>query len=358
MQRNKKSFNGQKIFIGIDVHRRSWSVTTITESGSEHSHAQKPGAQELFDFLKKRYPHAEYHAVYEAGFTGMATYYALSDVGIKCIAIHPADVPTTQRDAVMKSDKVDSSKLARALRNGLLNGIYIRPKEFLDDRGIVRFRRMLIANLNAYKVRVKHLLHANGIELPQEFDRLKGSCWNGAFIKWLKEDVTLLSPTKETLGLILNQVERLRRDVLHVTRKIRELAATPKYEKSYNLLISIPGIGIVTAMTLLTELCEIKRFSGHRQFASYLGLIPTCHSSGERISNGPMTFRGNAHIKDMLIEAAWVAIRRDDSIGLAYTNLRRRMEPQKAIVRIAHKLSNIIFAVLKKEKGYAPQLDG
>lgn len=358
MQRNKKSFKGQKIFIGIDVHRRSWSVTTITESGSVHSHAQKPGAQELFDFLTKRYPQAEYHAVYEAGFTSMATYYALEEAGIKSIAIHPADVPTTQRDAVMKSDKVDSLKLARELRNGSLNGIYIRPKEYLDDRGIVRFRELLIEDLNAYRTRVKHLLHTNGIELPQEFDRHRGSCWNAAFIKWLKEEVTLLSPTRMTLDLILGQVERLRRDVLSVTRMIRGLAMSHKYEKMYNLLISIPGIGLVTAMTLLTELCDIKRFSNHREFASYLGLIPTCHSSGEKISNGPMTFRGNAHIKKMIIEAAWVAVRRDDNIGLAYTKLLHRMEPQKAIVRIAHKLSNIIFAVLKKEKKYDPKLDG
>ena len=76
MQRNKISFNGQKIFVGIDVHKRKWSVATITESGFQRIHTQNASAQELIDFLHRHYPDGEYHAVYEAGLTGFSTYYS------------------------------------------------------------------------------------------------------------------------------------------------------------------------------------------------------------------------------------------------------------------------------------------
>ena len=85
MQRKEISFKGQKVFIGIDVHKNSWSVTTLTEAGLKRTHPQKASAKELFDFLNRYYPEGEYKAVYEAGFSGFSTYYALKEYGIDCI---------------------------------------------------------------------------------------------------------------------------------------------------------------------------------------------------------------------------------------------------------------------------------
>ena len=121
MQSNKISFKGQKIYVGIDVHLKNWSVTVITEKGLKRTHPQKADAKELFDFLNRHYPEGEYLAVYESGFSGFATYYALRDVGIDCIVIHAADVPSSQYENVMKTDVIDSEKLARALQGGDLS---------------------------------------------------------------------------------------------------------------------------------------------------------------------------------------------------------------------------------------------
>ena len=87
MQRNKISFKGQKIFVGIDVHAKNWEVAIAPEVGIVKRHSQKPSAKELFDFLKKNYPDGDYLAVYESGFSGFSTYYALKDVGIECKVI-------------------------------------------------------------------------------------------------------------------------------------------------------------------------------------------------------------------------------------------------------------------------------
>ena len=143
--------------------------------------SMRPGSQVSRPILNRHYPEAEYHAVYEAGFSGFSTYYALKEYGIECTVVNAADVPTTQYESVMKSDPIDSDKMARALRAGMIKGIYIREKDNLDDRGLVRLRKSIQQDLTRYKNRVKHLLHANGVEIPELFDRSPN--WSKAFIR-------------------------------------------------------------------------------------------------------------------------------------------------------------------------------
>lgn len=353
MQRNKISFKGQKIFIGIDVHKKKWSVSCVTDGGYEHTYSQKASASDLATFLNRNFPGGEYHAVYEAGFTGFSTYYALEECSIDCIVIHPADVPTTQYEEVMKTDSIDSMKLAKSLRAGLLRGIYVREVENLDDRAVVRLRTIIRKEGVRYKIRAKHLLMSNGVEIPDIYQK-NGARWTGALIKWMREEVKLLSSTRLSLDMLLDQVENARKSMLGATRQLRNLSRSDKYKERYNRLLTIPGIGAVVAMALLTEIYDFSRFSNERQFAHYLGLIPTCHNSGEKIVHGEKTFRGNKELGPMLIEAAWVATRRDVGLGSAYGRYCLRMTPHKAIVRIARKLSNIIFSVMKTNTDYVP----
>ena len=219
MQRNKISFKGQKIFIGIDVHKKNWDVAIAPKIGKVKRHSQKASAKELFVFLMKHYPDGDYLAVYESGFSGYSTYYALKEFGIECMVIHAADVPTTQYEEVMKTDSVDSVKLVRCLKAGLLRGIYIREKENIDDRSVVRIRKTIQKQLSGYKARVKHMLHCNGVSLPERFEK-PGSHWSKAFIKWLKEDVMLLSSTRNSLDLLIRQVETIRMTLLEATKMI------------------------------------------------------------------------------------------------------------------------------------------
>lgn len=351
MQRNKKSFKGQNIFIGIDVHKKNWQVAVITESGFSEQLSMPADAKALFKFLNKHYPEAAYHAVYESGFSGFSTYHALHDLGINCMVAHAADVPSTQYETAMKSDRVDAMKLAKALRSGQIRGIYVPPRQTLDDRSLVRLRKKIQIQLGGYKTRIKHLLLSNGVELPERFSR-SGTHWSRAFNAWLRDDVRLLSESRSTLELLLLQVEEQRTVLLEATRKIRALSKTDHYRENCERMMTIPGVGMIVAMTILTEVCQISRFSNERKFASYLGLVPTCHCSGEKVSHGEKTFRGNKHIGPLLVEASWVLIRRDRDLGRAYTEYRWRMPVQKAVIRIARKLSNIIFSILTNKKAY------
>ena len=350
-QNYKYNFKGQNLYIGIDVHLRSWTYTIITESGYQETRTGNSSATELFKYLCKHYESANYMAAYESGFTGFSTYYSLVQLGVDCIVVHAADIPTTQGEKVKKTDKVDSVKLAKGLKSGLLRKIYVHEKDNLDGRAIVRLRSTFVKELSRYKNRVKHKLYENGIEYPDMF-RKNGTHWSSRFMDWLRNDVVLLSSTRDSLDILLDKVDAARKDLLGITRKVRELSRSERYAKDMECLTSIHGIGLITGMTILTEIGNINRFRNEKEFASYLGLIPMSHSSGEKQCDGEKTFRGNKQIGPMLIESSWIIIRYDREMALAYGEYHQRMGPQKAIVKIARKLSNRIFCVLKNQITY------
>jgi transposase len=125
-----------------------------------------------------------------------------------------------------------------------------------------------------------------------------------------------------------------------------------KYLYNIALLRTIPGIGFITAITFLTEIEKIERFENVDHFAGFVGLIPSRHSSGEKDNNGEMTFRGQDALRKMLIESSWMAARFDPALNMSYHSYIRRMEPNKAVIRIARKLLNRIYFVLKNKKEY------
>ena len=351
-QNYKKDFNGQNIFVGIDVHLKTWSVSVALPGGYLKTHTQKASAKELFEHLKKNYPNGTYHAVYESGFSGYSTCYALRELGVDCIIVHAADVPTTQKEKVTKSDPTDSRKLARSLMNGELDGIYVHSKDNLDDRGLLRHRTMLLKLSGGIKSRIKHLLYNNGVAYPEEFTQ-KSRHWSRRFISWLQHDVQLLSETRVTLDLLIQELLYFRARILDVNKKIRVLAETDRYREQYENLISIPGVGAIISMCLLTEIDDIRRFSNQRQFASFLGLVPVMQASGDDCYVGEKTFRGNKILGPKIIEASWITIKHDTELAAKFGKLCcKGMKRNKAIVRVARKLSNIIFTILRENRKY------
>ena len=169
MQKYKVSFKGQNIYVGIDVHLKTWHVTTLTESGYKYSFAQHADAKELFDRLNKKFPEAHFKSAYEAGFCGFSAHYALTEQGIENIVVNAADIPTTGKEKTMKTDAVDSEKIAWALKRNELTGIYIKDKRYMDDTNLIRLRQRFIMDLSRQKNRTKHLLYTQGVTYPERF---------------------------------------------------------------------------------------------------------------------------------------------------------------------------------------------
>ena len=111
------------------------------------------------------------------------------------------------------------------------------------------------------------------------------------------------------LSLLLDSVESQRRLLLEATRKLRALSRSDGYATDYELLRSVPGIGMITALSLLAELEDIRRFANSDRLAGYIGLVPTSHSTGEKDNKGEMTFRGQMQLRSKLIECAWFALK-------------------------------------------------
>jgi transposase len=172
-------------------------------------------------------------------------------------------------------------------------------------------------------------------------------------MKWLREEVELLSEQKLSLLLLCEQVENTRKAILKVTREIRRLSTTDRYKENYDLLVTVPGLGLITSMSMLTELDnDIVRFPNERSFVSMLGLIPTCHDSGEKKVSGEKINRGNKHLGPLIVEASWVAIQRDYQLGAYYSSCCQIMKPHKAIIKVARKLACKAYAVMKTKKAY------
>ena len=352
MQRYNISFKGQNIYVGIDVHLKTWHVTTLTESGYKYSFAQHADAKELFERLNKKFPEAHFKSAYESGFCGFSVHYALTELGFENIVVHAADIPTTGKEKAMKTDAVDSEKIAWALKRDELTGIYVKDKRFMDDTNLMRLRQRFIIDLSRQKNRIKHLLYTQGVTYPKCFQK-NGTHWSRNFMKWLREEVELLSEEKRTLMLLCDQVEHIREDIQAVTREIRRISNTDKYKENFNLLRSVPGFGLITSMSMLTELDNNPmRFPNERKFVAILGLIPTCHDSGDKKVSGEKAFRGNKHLGPLIVEASWTAIHRDYTLGAYYTNCCQSMKPQKAIIKVARKLACKAYAVMKTKKAY------
>jgi transposase len=266
------------------------------------------------------------------------------------MVIHPPDVPTKDKERRRKSNKVDCRKLARGLCNGELEPIYIPSATARADRSLVRTRHAGAKQQGRLKNQITGMLNFYGIKIPERFAK---SRWSGKFIRWL-EGLEIENETgTEAFGYYIDELKHHRRRLCELNKRVRVLSRTDRYRERVRYLLSIPGIGIITAMVILTELVDIGRFKTLDQLASYLALIPGERSSGDWESHTGLIRRGHLYLRYLLIECAWVAVRKDPALMMAYTDLSRRMSGQKAIIRIARKLLNRVRYVLMNNDPYA-----
>lgn len=350
MKDKQVSFVGQIIYVGIDVHKKNWVVTIIIGGLIMKTESLNPDPEDLCRYLQKHYPGGEYHTVYEAGFCGFWIDRILRSRQIKNIVINPADVPTTHKEKSRKDDKIDSRKLAKELSIGNLEGIYIPSEEDEAFRSLTRLRSQLVKDHTRLKNRIKSLLDFSGEKLPP-VDELKH--WSSNFMKYLSELKLRNNTKKITLLSLINTLQPLRQQIAQVLKEIRKVVRENKeLKETIDRLESVPGIGFITAVTLRAEIIDINRFKTIEQLASYSGLIPDTRSSGEKERATGLTARKNSHIRSLVIEAAWVAAKKDPALSAVFGKLTLRMKKQNAIIRIAKKLINRIMHVWREKENY------
>lgn len=342
-------FNGQNIYVGFDVHKKDWKVTIMSDKLVHKTFSQPPRPEALVQYLTNNFPGAHYYSAYEAGFCGFWIHHQLKQLGINSIIVNPADIPTTQKEKVQKEDQRDSRKIARQLSKGELTAIHVPEIYSIENRALIRTRADFVGDVTRYKSRIKSFLMFHGIQIPKEFDKNR---WSKKFLAWLKEVKLTQTAGNQSLDALINTYITLRDQVARSTREIRQLSLTEFYAKNIKLMFSIPGFGLINSMTVLTEVEQISRFKNNDHFASFIGLTPGTHSSGDSDIDTGITVRGHGNLRKTFIEAAWVAVGKDPVLMHSFHKYSKRMENNKAIIRIAKKLACRVQYVLRTGMPY------
>lgn len=343
------NYSKLRIYVGIDVHKKQWSVSIYSESIHHRTFCQSPDPEALRSYVSKHFTKAQVVCAYEAGRFGFWIARQLQSYGYECLVVNPADIPSTSQENQNKTDKIDSRKIARTLQAGLLRSSHLPSTQTEGDRQLFRYRKRLWSDLVRVKNRIKGTLMFAGINLPGEYDN---AYWTKAFLRWLEEVEMPSASARQTINHLLEQYHMIYQHFLKTSRDVRKLLKASRYRERAELLQTIPGVGPLTSIQLLTELEDVHRFRTFKRLNSYVGFAPTSYSSGEHDWKGHMTIRRHRALRSALVECAWQTVQKDPAMLVRYEELIRRMTKKRAIVVIARKLLSRIYHVLKTKEPY------
>ena len=349
-QVKKLDFSGTTIFCGIDVHKTSWRVNVQDSEFELEDFSQNADVVLLHKHLRGKYPGATFKLCYEAGFSGFSAQRWLSEQGMDCQVVNAADVATSDKDKRQKNDKVDARKLCEHLQSKKVKGVYIPALHWEHGRSLVRTRGRIVSNQTRCKNRIWQLLYFSGLALPKKYEAAQ--YWSAGFVKELEAINCGSEELKTTLSLYIKDYRQTKTLLLEATGAIRKLCKLKGYEKDIFFLRSIAGIGEMNAAIILFELQDINRFKHFDYLCSYAGLVPDTSDSGETKRTLGITNRSNHNLRTALVESSWVVIRKDPAMLMLYKNYCRRMDKNKAIIRVAKHLLSRIKYVLKNKKEY------
>ena len=290
--------------IGLDVHARS-IVAVALNSFTGEVVSKKFGyspcelASWILSFEKPK-------AVYESGVTGFHLVRELRDLGVNCIVGAVSKMSKPASDKRKKNDRNDAEFLARQLMAHNIVEVFVPDIETEAARNLSRVHEDIRQDLTRAKHRLTHLLLRWGYvwnEYTQEGKR-KGS-WTHAHWEWIRSIVLPDSAAQESLDYYISEVRHIEAQKKAIEKRIAQHAGKPRWKGRIEALRCMKGIEVITAFALVVEVGVFSRFDSARAFCSWLGLVPSEYSSGERVSRGGITKAGNSHLRKLLVEASW-----------------------------------------------------
>ncbi|UCH64827.1 MAG: IS110 family transposase [Ignavibacterium sp.] len=341
----KSSFENKDIYVGIDVHKKRWVVTIRTYDLELKTFSMTASAEELERFLKDNYKDALIHIVYECCFSGFWIYDYFHQKGYNIIV-----TPTNRiyRDgSIVKTDKIDSRKLAFQHSRGLLREVKVPTEKIREYRSIFRI-------YDKEKMREGQILRQIRCILEVKNHSLKWEKWNKEFIERLKRIKFQEKIFNRKFGQLIKEYEYVREQIRDTEKRIKDIGEDKELQEKIKRIEKINGIGIVSAVRLVVYLFDMKgRFETGEKLAHYVGLTPGEHSSGEEIIRSRTGLVGNKQLRSIIIQLAWVAVRKDGSLLNKFERVYRKSgSKQKAIVAVARKLMMKVYAITEKEEEY------
>ena len=340
------------VFSGLDVDKRSISVTFTDHNGFLKSLRMPYSAEHLLNHVRKHFPNQKVAFVYEAGPTGYGLYDGIVAQSYPCLIAAPSMIPKAPGQRV-KTNRLDSRSLSESLRGGQLKSIHVPSVVYRELRHLTQLRDVLVSELVGMKQRIKSLLLFEGIEFPPA---PPGSQWSFLVEDKLRK-LACSGTVRFKLDQLLDSLEFNEKQVLKAIREIRRYCQNdPELCQCMKYLMTLPGIGWITASQLLARIGDWRELNNIRQLGGFLGLVPTEHSTGERTDRGSITRTGDERLRSKVIQSSWSAIRQDGELReffrTVYRKHPREIASRVAIVAVARKLSVRIAVVLMKQRPY------
>lgn len=333
-------------YVGLDVHAESISIAVADEGQAGTTWIGKFTYDEgrILKALRKLGKPETLRVAYEAGPTGYGLYRTLMKAGIECHVVAPTLIPVKAGDRV-KTDRRDAEKLARCLRSGDLTDAWVPTEETEAMRDLVRAREAATRDQLRARQRVSKFLLRHGVRRPADMKKR----WTIRHMAWLRQQKFSNEAQQAAFDDYVSEVEHADARLVGLEQRIDSLVPSlPEHTQAViAALQSMRGVAQLTALTLVMEVERFGRFERPSQLMSYVGVVPSEDSSGDRNRRGHITKAGNAHIRRVLVESAWHARHKP---AISY-NLKRRQSSDPRVREIAWKAQHRLHERYKRLKG-------
>ena len=289
-------------YVGLDVHKDTIAVAVALPGRGEpvYRGEMKNQRKSLLRLIRSLSPHGEVVSFcYEAGPCGYGVYREIIETGHHCEVVAPSLIPRRAGERV-KTDRRDALMLARLHRSGELTAVWVPDEEQEAVRDLTRARE----DMKAIELKARQRLGAFLLRHGRVYREGK-SRWTQKHFRWLEEQKFEHPVQQVVFQEYVDTVTEARRRVAGLEAQMREVLERWSLRPVVEGLIALRGVDVVTAMTVLAEVGDLTRFDSPRELMSFLGLVPSEHSSGGRRRQGGITKTGNGHVRRVLVEAAW-----------------------------------------------------
>lgn len=324
-------------FLGLDVHAETIAVAVAEPGrGEVRSLGIIPNEPAALRKLIQKLGKKNLRACYEAGPTGFALYWQLTELGVECDVIAPTLIPKKPGERI-KTDRRDALKLARCFRAGDLTAVWVPDQAHEALRDLVRAREAAKYDQHRARQRLSKFLLRTARKAPSGC-----STWSVKYLEWIRtlkyDHVAQQATLVDYLAEVDHAGERIRR----LEQAIDDAAqqASPSVRAVIEGLQALRGVGKLSATTLAVEIGSFSRFETAKQLMAYCGVVPSEHSSGNTRRQGAITKTGNAHVRRVLFESAW-GCRHRPNLGIALKQRQRGLS--KATNEVAWKAQHRLY---------------